>query len=560
MGVCARLIFLACVAGCSAPGLDMDAGRVHAAPPDSTFYDFYLPHYLRVEPSSVFSSERAELRSLNEGQIAAFDWSPMGKEPAVYSETQTLRFLLPWIAQSSHSSQASSWLLSWYNAHCLDESKRLRWGSDLATAQRALVLAYWLVQEGRRDGESDVAVVEMLRDALRMHREYLAADENFDGTMNAGVLQAIALRESARMTGAPDVVDHATRRLLSTLDTIVSSSGASLEHSAQYHFILLAWTDAALSLYRNEGDHAGARIRAFVDRMRRAGYFLLDRDDRLVQIGDSDSTAVPGFSARVTRDFGEPGAVFFDKLAGYAVYKPASKSTDGRYVMYRIQTGAILHEAHAHADAMSLVASWNGERILGDSGRYSYAGNGLYFSSHPAHNSIFPESFLRSTPGRQLSAVADAVQSHDKNAVSWWAWMDWHGITASRRITIPAASPSVTVSDTLRREASARHVSRFCWTWNAGDDVRDATLESKDESRAVWTLVTHAGRRFRFRMTVSGATGGATFELRRGDGQPELGWRSPSYGVKTPSWVLLARVNPGTLTTVQTVIEPVRER
>jgi hypothetical protein len=556
MGVCARLILLACVvAGCSAPGLETTAGDVHAATPDSTFYDFYLPYYRRVEPSSVFASERAELRSLNEGQVAAFDWSPLGKEPALFNETQTLRFLLPWIADSSHSSLASSWLLSWYNAHCLDESKRLRWGSALAAAQRALVLAYWLEQETRR-GESDQGIVAMLQDALRMHREFLSSEDNFDDTMNAGVLQAIALRECARATRVPDGMRLATGRLLTTLKTIISPSGASLEHSAQYHFIVLAWTDAALSMYRNGGDASTARLAGYVERMRRAGYFLLDRNDRLVQIGDSDSTVVPGFSAAVTKRLDETHAVFFDTLAGYAIYKPAASSSDGRYVVYRIQSGAILHEAHAHADAMSLVASWNGETILGDSGRYSYAGDGLYFSSHPAHNSIFPESFLRTSSNRQLSAVANAVEVHDGNAVSWWAWMDWHGVKASRRVSIPPATQAVVVSDTLRRDESARHASRYCWTWNAGYDVREATLDSRDAREAVWTVVSHGGHRFRFRMTVAGAADGVQFELRRGERHPELGWTSPSYGVRNPSWVLLARVNPGALTTVRTVIEP----
>jgi hypothetical protein len=560
MGVLTRLIVVALAVTACASTVKTSPAPAPAPPADSTFYDFYLDRYLRSEPSSVFAAERAALRALSPAEVAAFNWSPVGKDHAVYQETQTLRFVLPWLEASTSRDVARSWLISWYNAHCLDESARPSWGSDLATAQRALVLAYWLRHEERRASDADAAIVDVLRDALRLHRQYLLEEANFDGTMNAGVLQAVALGECARVTGSSAEIPVATRRLLATLAAILSPQGASLEHSAQYHFIMLAWTEAALSLYAHDGDAAAPTIRDHVRRMRRAGYFLVDPSDRIVQIGDSDSTVVPGFSQQVMADMGNPGAVFFDSIAGYAVFKTPPLQKE-RYAVFRIQP-AITHPEHGHADAMSLVLGWDGETILGDAGRYRYGADGIYFASPPAHNSIFPETFLRPTPQRLLSSVTASSRRSEKGVTSWWARMDWNGVETSRRVTVSDMSGAVVVTDTVRTPPGARPPV-FCWTWNAGSDVAYAieVLESAEGSSLTWMVETHRHRRFRFRTTVSGAAATPRIELITGSYRPVLGWTSPGYGVKRPSWVALVRVQPGTvLTIVRTVIEPAPER
>jgi hypothetical protein len=417
------------------------------------------------------------------------------------------------------------------------------------------VLVFWLDHAQRRDAR-DEGLEQMLGDALRLHGQYLSAEEGFDGGSNVGVLEAIALRDMARRNHSKDGLELATRRLLSTLAVIVSPSGTTLEHSAHYHFIVLAWLEAALA---SEPDgRATASIRAYVEKMRRAGYFLLDSTDRVVQIGDSDSTVVPDFSRRLSDDLGEPGVVFFDSLAGFAAFKPARSSTDGRYVLYRIQRAPIALPAHCHADAMSLVVVWNGETILGDSGRYTYDGSGNYFASHPAHNSIFPQQLLFPTAMRVMSSVVRADHRRTGEGVFFRAEMDWHGARTARGLSIPSAAQTIVVNDTLRSDASSGVASRFCWTWNAGNDVRHVKLQSIGPDSAVWTVETHRRQRFEFRMTVSGTDSPMEAELLRGASRPELGWSSPTYGVKRPSWVVLARIRPGPMVTVRTVLERIR--
>jgi hypothetical protein len=548
------LVAAVLVPACALKG---SAKPARAQAPDSTFYDFYLDHYLASEQYSSFATVRSELRALDEERIDAYDWSRLGTERALFEEIQTLRFVLPWLESSTHSSEARHWLMSWYMRHGLEDTGRPDWGSGLTVAQRALVLVFWLRQEERRGVAPEDATMQVLRDAIRLHEEYLALDEHFDTAGNVGVLQAIALGEAARVVRSPEALRTARQRLRSVLDAILSPLGTSLEHSAHYHFIVLAWTEAALATYAAEGNEDTQWLRAHVAGMRRAGYFLVDSGDRVVQIGDSDSTAVPGLTQRVRHDLGDPGDVFFDSLAGYAVYKAQPASKDGRYVAYRIQSGAIKYPAHCHADAMSLVAVWNGETVLGDSGRYLYGAGGLYFASPPAHNTIFPEEFLSSKAMRQMSSAFSAGRRDTADGTGWWARMDWNGAIVARGVGIPAATQAVVVEDTIQVPVSSARASRFCWTWNAGNDVLEVTLEEKKPNAIAWTMLTQRDQRIRFRMTISeGARG--TVELQNGGARPELGWYSPRYGVKQPSMMVLVRIETDRMTTVRTVIEPAR--
>jgi hypothetical protein len=229
--------------------------------------------------------------------------------------------------------------------------------------------------------------------------------------------------------------------------------------------------------------------------------------------------------------------------AGLTVLR--SLPSDGEEMWCRCDAGPhgfLSIAAHAHADALSVEARFNGVDILADPGTYCYHGEPRwrrYFRSTLAHNTIEVGGRDQSTSGgaflwtlQAQSRVIDVESGSDGEVVAWSAEHDGY------RILNPPLCHrrSVNMVSSLRRleivdELQSAGVHRIRLAFHLGPDI-DARIVGRN---AELTWVDGLRRR---RATID-LPDGVSWSLHRGETDPVLGWYSPSFGTKQPAWTLV---------------------
>jgi hypothetical protein len=194
--------------------------------------------------------------------------------------------------------------------------------------------------------------------------------------------------------------------------------------------------------------------------------------------------------------------------------------------------------AHAHADALSIELRHAGVEILSDPGTYCYHGElawRSYFRSTLGHNtleigerdqSVAAGPFLWST--QATSRLVALRVGEDGEDGEWCAehegYLSLSSPALHRRTVRLAPTGPVEILDEV--ETGAEHPLRLAFHFGPSVSVEWA---SPQVLRLAWA---GAGAVFELPATLS-------WRLARGETNPPLGWYSPSFGVKEPSWTAI---------------------
>jgi hypothetical protein len=217
---------------------------------------------------------------------------------------------------------------------------------------------------------------------------------------------------------------------------------------------------------------------------------------------------------------------------------------DGQEVWCRCDAGPhgfLSIAGHAHADALSLEVRHGGTEVLADPGTYCYHGEApwrAYFRSTLGHNtleiggrdqSVAGGPFLWSSHAR--SRLLSLTIGDDGEASEWSAehdgYLSLQPPTVHRRKVTTVDGGTLQVLDEV--ETGGRQPLRLAFHF--GPTV-EASLEGAVVSLR-W-------------QTPSGPAAGVlhlpealTWRLARGETGPILGWYSPAFGVKQPTWTAI---------------------
>lgn len=198
---------------------------------------------------------------------------------------------------------------------------------------------------------------------------------------------------------------------------------------------------------------------------------------------------------------------------------------------------------HAHADALSLEARHGGVDILADPGTYCYHGEPAwraYFRSTIAHNSVEVAGRSQSVAGGPFlwtrhasSRVTGVTLGAMDGRGEWRAEHDGYAdlkppVRHQRRVRLDPRQRSLEVVDRLSGAGS--HPLRMAW--HLGPEV-DADLVGSDV-RLHWR--TRDGCPARGLLSLPAEL---VWEAHRGGTAPILGWYSPEFGRRVPTWTLL---------------------
>jgi hypothetical protein len=223
-----------------------------------------------------------------------------------------------------------------------------------------------------------------------------------------------------------------------------------------------------------------------------------------------------------------------------------TRPTEGPEIWCRCDSGPhgfLSIAAHAHADALSVELRHGGAEILADPGTYCYHGEPhwrRYFRSTLAHNtlelagrdqSLAGGPFLWSRHAR--ARLISAETGSGAEVVSWEADHDGYRdlvppATHRRLVRLERARRRLELTDEVASEG--RHLFRLAFHFGPSVEV---ALDGCS-ARLVWP-----GRDGASCNAVMELPGEAAWSLLKGQEEPPLGWYSPSFGVKVPTWSLI---------------------
>lgn len=427
---------------------------------------------------------------------------------------------------------------------------------DMALALRTPRLLALTLRVARQPDMRGDAVI--LADELSRHLRELHRDDAFNPNTNHGFFTAASQAHVAKygwmIPGASQAASEGTLRLSQMAETQFASDGVHLEHSPEYHRMLLAAFEEAV----DAGLVVDSEIRR---RIRRAAYVLgwmVQPDGKLVQFGDTPEVEVVGAKADsidpetlfVLSD-GSRGVEPSSELAvfpegGYAFVRSPRPATRGDLASgsYLAFSAAFHSRAHKHADDLNFVWFDQGQQILTDAGRFGY-GNLL-----PAHSPQRKQGFYYADEQRQY---VESTVAHNT------LMMD--GADQERKMRMPYGSAlgkclhENGVFDLSARVHHTDYIHRRRLIFRPGSEllVKDSVFSQSTETREGILWFNISGN---FELIASGEhckfsleTGEGKLHLSimgqgwllppvRGENDPLRGWRSKVDRMLEPVWSL----------------------
>jgi glycosyltransferase involved in cell wall biosynthesis len=490
------------------------------------------------------------------------DWARYGKEHRSWGfHLHAWEFMDPLIREFDVTGQRR-WLdeavriaRGWIEIHrgADDENDPMAW-YDMSQSLRTPRLIALTFRAARIEEMRDDAVI--LAEAVAWHLDELHQDRAFNPSNNHGFYTAVSQVHAAKYAWMfPDAKDTAIegrQRLARMAMSQFAPDGVHLEHSPDYHRMLLNSFELAI----NDGLIEDEDVKARVQRAAHVLGWMVQPDGTLVQFGDSPETRVVRPEAesidqqtQYLLSDGERGerpsaelAVFPD--GGYAFVRsprPAGPGTlrDSGYLAF---SAAFHSRAHKHADDLNVVWFDRGHQILTDGGRFGY-GDLL-----PTDSPLRREGFYYAAPERQY---VESTMAHNTLMLD--------GRNHERRTRSPYGSglgectEHDGVFDLSGRVNHADYIHRRRLVYRPGKEllIKDSVFSQSPDIRegTLWLNVSGhfelervgedvvfiaAGEDRVTRLVISGP--GRLVEPVRGQTDPMRGWRSRQDRALEPTW------------------------
>lgn len=509
------------------------------------------------------------------------DWAAVGEANRTWGfNLHTWKFMEPLLREHSRTGERH-WLetsldiaLDWIGTYLVPDAPEdpMAW-YDMSLALRAPMLLNLLLRTSRHADLHPQATV--LIDATLRHIDELHEDRAFNPNNNHGFYTAAAqlhlAKHGAPLPGVRALHDDGAARLRTMADRQFAPDGAHLEHSPDYHRMLLGSFERAVqdSLVVDE---------EICERIRRAAEVLgwmVQPDGYLVQFGDTperymttdDATSLDPHTEFILSD-GRRGEASGQELAvfregGYAFVRSPAPQGPGELAAsgYLAFSAAFHSRAHKHADDLNLVWYDRGTEILVDSGRYGYGDllpadsplrkKGFYYGSKErqyvestrAHNTVEMDGKDQDRRNRTAygSGIADADQADGVFDLSARAH---HADYIHRRRVVYAPGTQLLVKDAIFSQSPE---TRNAIIWFNIDGSFELVNR---EDTLVFEKPTDGDV---LRLEVTGP--GDLIEPVRGVQEPLRGWRSRRDRSLEPAWSVGFSVRVDTRAAVDTIFQ-----
>lgn len=449
--------------------------------------------------------------------------------------------LLQWMFEA-----AKNW---WKFAKTNEDENAMVW-YDMSLSLRTPRLARLLIQLSK--SESPERAFELFEPMVK-HAEMLFRRDAYNPNNNHGFFAAAASVELPKLMPflpyADSLAQIGENRMRTMVDKQFAIDGGHLEHSPDYHRMLLGSFEKGLSAGLITEEETARRIRLAANVLG----WMVQPDGHLVQFGDSpafDVNAVELHSVDENSEFilsngkrGKPNEVELCVLpdSGYAfVRSPQPQKSEQRSQSGYLAFQAGFHSrAHKHADDLTFTWFDRGREILVDSGRYGYeqllppdaperkmgfyygAPERMYVESTIAHNTVQVDGkdIERRTRLPYGSALGKCTSSGGRFIIRGTAE---HENYVHERMLRYEAGKTLEVIDTLI--PSEDEIEAISW-FNL-----DGSFEAVVEANTIWFHAPESD------FTIRVSSEGELVMPVRGQQSPMRGWRSRVDREVVPVW------------------------
>lgn len=447
--------------------------------------------------------------------------------------------------------------VDWIRVHrgADDEADPMAWYDMSQSLRTPRLIAITL--RAARHGQLRAETV-ILAEALAWHLDELHKDRAFNPRNNHGFYTAVSQVHAGRyLSMLPDAArtaDEGDERLALMARSQFAADGVHLEHSPDYHRMLLNSFELAVQ----DNLIADEEIRGRIERAAHVLGWMIQPDGTILQMGDSPATQIIGKlhdsidpHTRFLLTDGAAGDPPVEELAafpdgGYAFVRSPQPSVPGEFTRsgYLAFSAAYHSRAHKHADDLNVVWYDRGHQILTDAGRFGYGelldresplrAEGYYYSaperqyveSTMAHNTLMVDGKNQQRQGRKPygSALTECLRKGERFDLSARVR---HPDYVHRRRIVYTPGKELRLLDALHSRIPE---AREAVVWLNIDGSFE--LESVGEE-IVLVAETADGP---LRVSISGP--GRILDPVRGQQEPLRGWRSRKDGALEPTWSL----------------------
>lgn len=414
----------------------------------------------------------------------------------------------------------------------------------------------------------------ILLECLIWHAEKLHEEESFNPNNNHGFYTAASQLHLAKfgspIPSAKDIHAEGSQRLEIMVDRQFAPDGVHLEHSPDYHRMLLTSFERAIQ----DDLITDANIRERIRKAARVLGWMIQPDGRLVQFGDTPATLMQLKNAesidpetRFLMTNGNEGtapsthmAVFRD--GGYAfVRSPIPKnSAQIKQSGYLALNAAFHSRAHKHADDLSIIWYDKGAEILVDAGRYGYGKllshdsplrkKGFYYGSTErqyvegtmAHNTLMMDGYDQER--RERAPYGSGIgECNEKAGIFDLAARVRHSDYLHRRRLVYAPGSSLLIKDSIFSQSPESRNATIWLNIDGQFELIDKNVNLVFERYVGEELL---------RLEIEGP--GELIDPVRGQDSPLRGWRSRQDRSLEPVWSVGFSIPVETRVSVDTIL------
>ncbi|MFD3799876.1 heparinase II/III family protein [Kocuria palustris] len=358
---------------------------------------------------------------------ADYDWSATVDQDRTWQmHMHSWEFMVPVLSAwgLTGSDHYMKWVvrraLNWGDAFSEITPDSMAW-YDMALAYRSTTLQALIRGAAQSAAVSDEEFASLVRLALKQRDAHWEA-WSFNPRNNHGYYSAVSQVVLARglpgLQGLSALRHQGNERLRLMADTQFNADGGHVEHSPDYHRMLLTSFEGAIAVDAIDDPEVLSRVRKAADVL---GWMVLP-NGKILQMGDSPERDMRGGRSEIspatnwilTR--GRRGVVpEADALllpeSGYAFIRPlaGNDAVSLSTASYLAMSAGFHSRTHKHCDDQSLVWMENEQEILIDGGRYRYG------ELLPQDSDLRNKGFYYADPVRQYmeSCAAHSTLSID---------------------------------------------------------------------------------------------------------------------------------------------------
>lgn len=442
-------------------------------------------------------------------------------------------------ANNDYLNKAKEIIESWIdknNPKDIEHLSRFAW-KDHSVANRVVNYIYFWVYY-KKNRTMDEQFVSKLMKSLVQHGDYLADDNNHTYKNNHGIFQLRSLLQLALLF--PDFkestfwYEQAIKQLNRHIDKDISPNGVHLEHSAEYHVLVMKLFNEINDFLLAHGK-SHPLLTQTVMKMENYLASIYKPNGTLPMTGDSGTTPVSALrdynfltpEMRYVFSNGRQGVLpkqdVVYKDEGVAVFRNSLLNGQQLYFMF---TAAMHSHIHKHADDLSFVLTIDQTDVFIDSGKYNYQESDRirhYFKSPLAHNCVTVDHQSYAINSRNIgkAKIIHSFINSDYKLVTGVHTL-YPDVEIRRTMILVGVTNSILIHDELKSDSEHTYTQTF----NLGKEMN---------------VVQHSKHKIRFENT-NGSVQVELIQLQPvsnyhvyyGSEEPLAGWISTKFNRKEP--------------------------